>query len=620
LNKLFRNLAFWLLLLVISVFIAMQLQGTGTTRQTVSYSDFVQRVEAGEVEDLKFVGTKAEGTFRDGKQFVVNVGDRGPSESLLVTLEKQPATKVVFEQNNSPGIWSLLIQTLFPVILVLLAFFFIMQQTQGSGNRVMQFGRSRAKLHTDDRKRVTFDDVAGIEEVKEELVEIVDFLKHPKRYMELGARIPKGVLLSGHPGTGKTLLAKAVAGEAGVPFFSISGSDFVEMFVGVGASRVRDLFEQAKKNSPCIVFIDEIDAVGRQRGAGYGGGHDEREQTLNQLLVEMDGFGANEGIIIMAATNRPDVLDPALLRPGRFDRQIVLDRPDLKGRLAIFKVHAKGKPLDTDVDLEVLAKRTPGFTGADIANLMNESALLAARRRKKKISHEDLEDAIDRVMAGGPEKKSRVMSEKERKVTAWHEAGHAVVGHMLAHMDPLHKITIIPRGRALGYTMFLPVEDRYNITKSELQDRMAMALGGRAAEEITFGEITSGAHDDIERTTGMARRMVTEWGMSEKLGPLTFGTKQEEVFLGRDIARHRNYSEDVAALIDEEVRAFVHDAHERAKSILIEHQAALDKLSEMLLEKETLDGKELEELLRQLLPPRPEPRVSGGTPDIQPAT
>jgi len=588
----------------------------GTTTEKLSYSEMVDKVRADQVESILFTGAKADGTYKDTKKFVSQVQETGPDESFIKLLQEHNV-KTNFASNNSPTIWSLLFQTLLPVVLVLLAFFFIMQQTQGSGNRVMQFGRSRAKLHTDDRKRVTFDDVAGIEEVKEELVEIVDFLKHPKRYMELGARIPKGVLLFGSPGTGKTLLAKAVAGEAGVPFFSISGSDFVEMFVGVGASRVRDLFEQAKKNSPCIVFIDEIDAVGRQRGAGYGGGHDEREQTLNQLLVEMDGFGANEGIIIMAATNRPDVLDPALLRPGRFDRQIVLDRPDLKGRTAIFQVHAKGKPLDSDVDLEVLAKRTPGFTGADIANLMNEAALLAARRRKKKISHEDLEDAIDRVMAGGPEKKSRVISDKERRVTAWHEAGHAVVGHMLAYMDPLHKISIIPRGRAMGYTMFLPVEDRYNITKSEILDRMAMALGGRAAEEITFGEITSGAYDDIERTTGMARRMVTEWGMSEKLGPLTFGAKQDEVFLGRDIARQRNYSEEVAGMIDEEVRSFVHDAYERARDILVTHRDALDKLSQALLDKESLEGKELNELLANMLPPRPEPH-SGST-NPQPA-
>jgi cell division protease FtsH len=616
LNKLFRNLTFWLLILVISVAIATQLNTAGPAADQLTYSEMVRKVEANQVESIEFIGSRAEGTYTDKKKFVTQVQETGPDQELLTTLNSHNVA-VKFKEANTTSIWGLLLQTLLPVVLVLLAFFFIMQQTQGSGNRVMQFGRSRAKLHTDDRKRVTFDDVAGIEEVKEELVEIVDFLKHPKRYMELGARIPKGVLLFGSPGTGKTLLAKAVAGEAGVPFFSISGSDFVEMFVGVGASRVRDLFEQAKKNSPCIVFIDEIDAVGRQRGAGYGGGHDEREQTLNQLLVEMDGFGANEGIIIMAATNRPDVLDPALLRPGRFDRQIVLDRPDLKGRTAIFKVHAKGKPLDTDVDLEVLAKRTPGFTGADIANLMNEAALLAARRRKKKISHEDLEDAIDRVMAGGPEKKSRVISDKERRVTAWHEAGHAVVGHMLAYMDPLHKISIIPRGRAMGYTMFLPVEDRYNITKSEILDRMAMALGGRAAEEITFGEITSGAYDDIERTTGMARRMVTEWGMSDKLGPLTFGAKQDEVFLGRDIARQRNYSEEVAGMIDEEVRSFVHDAYERARTILVTHRDALDKLSQVLLEKESLEGKELNDLLANMLPPRPEPH--GGAPTIQPA-
>lgn len=620
-NKLFRNLAFWLLLLVISVAIAMQLGSTTPPKQTLSYSQLVQQIEAKQVQTLTFTGSKADGKLVNNTDFGVVVGEQGPPESLLTLLAQHPETNWSFVQNSSPGIWSLLLQTLFPVVLVLLAFFFIMQQTQGSGNRVMQFGRSRARLVTDDRKRITFDDVAGIDEVKEELVEIVDFLKHPKRYLELGARIPKGVLLFGSPGTGKTLLAKAVAGEAGVPFFSISGSDFVEMFVGVGASRVRDLFEQAKKNSPCIVFIDEIDAVGRQRGAGYGGGHDEREQTLNQLLVEMDGFGVNEGIIIMAATNRPDVLDPALLRPGRFDRQVVIDRPDLKGRTAIFKVHSKGKPLDADVNLEVLAKRTPGFTGADIANLMNEAALLAARRRRKKIAHEDLEDAIDRVMAGGPEKKSRIISDREKKTTAWHEAGHAIVGHMLPNVDPLHKITIIPRGRAMGVTMFLPVEDRYNSTKGEMLDFMAMALGGRVAEAIAFGEeeITSGASSDIERTSGMARRMVTEWGMSDKLGPLAFGAKQDEVFLGRDFNRQRNYSEDVAAMIDEEVRSFVHTAYERAKDVLVTHRAALDKLSEALLQRETLEGKELEELLSQLLPPRPEPKrlMPGG--QIQPA-
>ena len=624
-NKLFRSLAFYMLILVISVAIAVQLGGTTQQATRLMYSDLIQYIQEGQVKKIVVSGSYAEGELVTGEKFTVQVPTGASQAPLIQELQQRPEIQFDYRQDNTSGIWAILLQTLVPVVLVLLAFFFIMQQTQGSGNRVMQFGKSRARLVTDDRKRVTFDDVAGIDEVKEELAEIVDFLKHPKRYMELGARIPKGVLLYGPPGTGKTLLAKAVAGEAGVPFFSISGSDFVEMFVGVGASRVRDLFEQAKKNSPCIVFIDEIDAVGRQRGAGYGGGHDEREQTLNQLLVEMDGFSPNEGIIIIAATNRPDVLDPALLRPGRFDRQIVIDRPDLKGRLAIFQVHAKGKPLEPDVDLEVLAKRTPGFTGADIANVMNEAALLAARRRKKKISMQDVEDAIDRVLAGGPEKKSRVISEKEKRVTAYHEAGHAVVGHMLPHMDPLHKITIIPRGRAMGYTMFLPVEDRYNISKSEILDRMTMALGGRAAEEIVFGEITSGAQDDIERTTQMARRMVTEWGMSERLGPLTYGMKQDEVFLARDMTRLRNYSEEVAGLIDEEVRKFVHMAYQRALDILTEHKDALDKVSEILMEKETLEGKELQDLLEQLLPPRPKPEpkkprvIGGGTSQVAPA-
>jgi cell division protease FtsH len=625
LNKLLRSFAFYVLLLVICVAVALQLgEGVGKPT-TLQYSEFIQQVNTNQVKEFSITGTKGQGQLKDGRTFVVNLPEPQAQQSLIAKLEEKantdPNFKFQVKQDNSGAIWTLLLNAVLPLVLVVVAFFFIMQQTQGSGNRVMQFGKSRARLHTDDRKKVTFDDVAGIDEVKEELVEVVDFLKHPKRYLELGAKIPKGVLLFGPPGTGKTLLAKAVAGEAGVPFFSISGSDFVEMFVGVGASRVRDLFEQAKKNAPCIVFIDEIDAVGRQRGAGYGGGHDEREQTLNQLLVEMDGFNGNEGIIIMAATNRPDVLDPALLRPGRFDRQIVIDRPDLKGRLAIFQVHAKGKPLDSDVNLEVLAKKTPGMTGADIQNLMNEAALLAARRRKKKISQAELEDAIDRIFSGGPEKKSRVLSEAERKVIAWHEAGHALVGHMTAHMDPLHKITIIPRGRALGYAQFLPTEDRYNTSKSELLDRMATMMGGRAAEEITFGEITSGAQSDIERCTELARRMVTQWGMSEKLGPIAFGQNNEEVFLGRDFARQRNYSEDVAAQIDDEVRNFVHEAHQRALKILTEHRSALDKLAQVLLEKETLEGAELENLLKEILPPRPEPKRVADVirPTIQPA-
>ena len=598
-NKVFRNLAFYLFLLIICVAIASWLSSETPRRAALNYTQLVDSVRKDLVQEVAITGEQdVEGKMKNGDQFTATIS---ANHEDLDRLMLEHGVQVTYKPPASTGFWTSLLTTLLPVVLVLAAFFFIMQQTQGSGNRVMQFGRSRAKLHTDDRKKVTFDDVAGIDEVKEELVEIVDFLKHPKRYLELGARIPKGVLLYGAPGTGKTLLARAVAGEAGVPFFSISGSDFVEMFVGVGASRVRDLFEQAKKNSPCIVFIDEIDAVGRQRGAGYGGGHDEREQTLNQLLVEMDGFGVNEGIIIMAATNRPDVLDPALLRPGRFDRQIVIDQPDLAGRRAIFKVHARGKPLDDDVNIDVLAKQTPGFTGADIANLMNEAALLAARRRKKKIAMEDLQQAIDRVVAGGPEKKSRIMTDKEKRVTAWHEAGHALVGYMLPHVDPLYKITIIPRGRALGFTLFLPQEDRYNKSKSEMLDMMAMMLGGRSAEEIQFGEITSGAQNDIERVTSLARRMVTEWGMSERLGPLTFGARQDEVFLGRDIARQRNYSEEVAALIDEEVRRFVTEAHERALQILRDRREALDKIAEALLDKETLEGEELETLLTQVL-------------------
>jgi cell division protease FtsH len=463
----------------------------------------------------------------------------------------------------------------------------------------MQFGRSRARLLTNDRKKVTFDDVAGYEEVKEELQEIVDFLKHPKRYLEMGARIPKGVLLFGAPGTGKTHVARAVAGEAGVPFFTISGSDFVEMFVGVGASRVRDLFEQAKKNAPCIVFIDEIDAVGRQRGAGYGGGHDEREQTLNQLLVEMDGFSVNEGVIVIAATNRPDILDPALLRPGRFDRQVVIDRPDLKERVAILRVHARGKPLDKDVDLEVIARRTPGFTGADIENLTNESALLAARKRQRKITMSELEEAIDRVIAG-PQKKSRVINEREKKIIAFHEAAHALVAKMLPNTDPVHKVSIIARGGSLGYVLQLPLEDRYLVTKAEIIDRVSAALAGRAAEEMVFGDISSGASDDLEKSTKMVRKMIMEFGMSDALGPLTFGTKQDLVFLGRDIARDRNYSEEVAAAIDKETHNTITTCFKKAQDILRQNRNKLDRIAETLMERETLEGEELEDLLASM--------------------
>jgi len=470
-----------------------------------------------------------------------------------------------------------------------------MQQAQGGGNRVMAFGKSRAKLHTDTKRRITFDDVAGADEEKDELKEVVDFLKNPRKYLELGARIPKGILLVGPPGTGKTLLAKAVAGEAGVPFFSISGSDFVEMFVGVGASRVRDLFEQAKKNSPCIVFIDEIDAVGRHRGAGLGGGHDEREQTLNQLLVEMDGFSINEGIIIIAATNRPDILDPALLRPGRFDRRITVGIPDIKGREEILKVHSKGKPLMPEVDLKVLAKRTPGFTGADLENMMNEAAILAARKGNKQIGMDELEEAITRVIAG-PEKKSRVLTEKDKRLVAYHEAGHAVVSKLLPNADPVHQISIIPRGMAGGYTLTLPEQDKYFISKSELLDEITQLLGGRVAEALVLNDISTGASNDIQRASQMARKMVTEYGMSENIGPVTFGGKYEEIFLGRDWGTYRNYSEDVASLIDKETKHIVQQAYERAEKLLKENINKLHKVAEALLEKEKLDTEEFEEV------------------------
>lgn len=601
-NKIFRSLAFYALMLLISLSLVNWLSEQGVKKDTKAYSEFFQMAREGRFEEVKIVGESLEGTYKDGKQ-EVKIKSEGPGrdiqESLIPVLREKKITHS-YTSGSSSGIWATLLTTLLPVILVVGAFFFIMQQSQGSGNRVMQFGRSRARLHTDDRKRVTFDDVIGIDEVKEEMTEVVDFLKHPKKYLEMGARIPKGVLLFGPPGTGKTWLARAVAGEAGVPFFSISGSDFVEMFVGVGASRVRDLFEQAKKNSPCIVFIDEIDAVGRMRGAGYGGGHDEREQTLNQLLVEMDGFGVNEGIIVMAATNRPDVLDPALLRPGRFDRQIVIDKPDVNGRRELFQLYGKGKPLGPEVNLEVMAKRTPGFTPADIANLMNEAALLSARKRKRKVGQEELEAAVDRIVAGGPEKKSRIISEKEKRTVAYHEASHALVGKLLVHTDPVHKISIIPRGGALGYVLQLPLEDRYLVTKAEILDRVTMALAGRAAEEQIFGEISTGAHDDIEKASKMVRRMITEFGMSEALGPLTFGNKQDQVFLGRDFARERNYSEEIAAAIDREVQHIVVACYEKALDLLKKNRRKLDKIAETLLEKETLDGPELEELLNSV--------------------
>ena len=503
--------------------------------------------------------------------------------------------------SGSNFLLSVILPNLVLFILMALILLWIFRQTQSGNNQALSFGRSRARLLAGDKPAITFVDVAGVDEAKQELSEIVEFLKYPDKFAAVGARIPKGVLLVGPPGTGKTLLSKAVAGEAGVPFFSISGSEFVEMFVGVGASRVRDLFDQAKKNSPCIVFVDEIDAVGRQRGAGLGGGHDEREQTLNQLLVEMDGFETNTHVIVIAATNRPDVLDPALLRPGRFDRHVMLDRPDIRGRRAILEVHARNKPLDTSVDLETLAKQTPGFSGADLSNLINEAAILAARANRKVISMKDLEESIARVIAG-PERRSRMISDKEKRTIAFHEMGHALVGKILEHTDPVHKVTIVSRGMALGWTMSLPTEDRYLVSKAELIDQLAQILGGRCSEELIFGEenITTGASDDIRKATNLARKMVTEWGMSDKLGPLTFGERQEMVFLGRDLGEQRNYSEDIASEIDQEVHQLVADAFLRAKQVLREHQVHLETLAERLVEIETMDAPEMDRMIAEV--------------------
>ncbi len=507
------------------------------------------------------------------------------------------------EESAAGGILTLLITAFLPVLLIGGFIFFMMRQAQGTNNQAMSFGKSRARMFLGNKTVVTFDDVAGVDEAKQELAEVVEFLKYPEKFNSLGARIPRGVLLVGPPGTGKTLLARAVAGEAGVPFFSISGSEFVEMFVGVGASRVRDLFEQAKRNSPCIVFVDEIDAVGRQRGAGLGGSHDEREQTLNQILVEMDGFDTNTNVIVVAATNRPDVLDPALLRPGRFDRQVVLDRPDIRGRREILNVHVKGKPLDKTIDINELAKRSPGFSGADLANLVNEAAILAARRNKKTIGMDEFSEALDRVVAG-PERRSRLITDAEKEIIAYHEGGHAVVQRLLPKCDPVTKVTIVSRGMALGYTMSLPNEDRYLHSKSEFEDKIAGMLGGNVAEQLVFSDTTTGSSNDIEKATGLARAMVTQYGMSERLGPLTFGKKDEMVFLGREISEQRNYSDEVAAKIDAEVREIIDRAYERAKVALTEQRAVLDRLAELLIEKETIEGDEFESLFEGILPPR----------------
>ena len=594
------KLTVWIVVLIMIIMAAVTLYNSGDVSSTIGYSQFEQSWRDNQVATANVNVSKdlISGTMRNGSKYNVVV----PIETFnqLLTQYSSTNTAVIqFQQTNSSSAWISVVPTILMVVVFLVFFFMIMNQSQGGGgNRgVMNFGKSKAKMAPPNSNKVTFKDVAGADEEKAELEEIVDFLKQPKKYIEMGARIPKGVLLVGPPGTGKTLLAKAISGEAGVPFFSISGSDFVEMFVGVGASRVRDMFDQAKKNAPCIVFIDEIDAVGRQRGAGVGGGHDEREQTLNQLLVEMDGFGVNEGIIMIAATNRPDILDPALLRPGRFDRQIVVGAPDVAGRESILKVHTRNKHLGDDVELKVLAKRTPGFTGADLENLTNEAALLAVRRNKMTIDMDDIEEAITRVIAG-PEKKSRVMSAHDKKITAYHEAGHAVAMRMLEHSDPVHEISIIPRGMAAGYTMHLPENDRSHISKLKLKDDMVGLLGGRVAEQIIIGDISTGAKNDIDRTSSIARSMVMQYGMSSKIGTISFGNDNGEVFLGRDMGKSSNISEETSAEIDEEVKALIDEAYKRAEKILNENVNKLHAVAQALLEKEKIDGEEFERIFQ----------------------
>lgn len=605
-NRIIRNTGFYLLIFLVTVGIVQFISNQNDTTQELRYDQLRQEIANNNVAELtlKFDGMSylVTGEYRKAPSGAENKGffSRMSAEEFAVqeVVEASEANDfdLTMKKMQGPSIWLTFLTSIIPFVIIFILFFFLINQAQGGGGKVMNFGKSRARLYNEEKKRVTFEDVAGADEEKQELVEVVEFLKDPRKFAAVGARIPKGVLLVGPPGTGKTLLARAVAGEAGVPFFTISGSDFVEMFVGVGASRVRDLFENAKKNAPCIIFIDEIDAVGRQRGAGLGGGHDEREQTLNQLLVEMDGFGANEGIIIVAATNRPDILDPALLRPGRFDRQITVDRPDVKGREAVLKVHARNKPLAKDVKLEVIAKRTTGFTGADLENLLNEAALLAARRNKKDIAMIEVDEAIDRVVVG-TEKRSRVISDREKRIVAYHEAGHTIIGYFLEHADAVHKVTIIPRGRAGGYVIMLPKEDRMLVTKQELLDKVTGLLGGRVAEELFIGEIGTGAYSDFKQATSIVRSMIMEYGMSEKLGPLQFGNTQGQVFLGRDIGHEQNYSDAIAYEIDQELQNIINYCYNRAKDLLNEKNREVHLIAQTLLKEETLELEQIKRLI-----------------------
>lgn len=593
-SKFVRNVSLYLLIIIVAVSIIDAFTTNKADKSEISYTNFLSQVQQKKVDAIQITADHAiVGQLKDGTSFT----SYAPTDTALMPALRDADVNVVAKPPEQPSWWMNMLTSVLPILILIGVWFFIMQQTQGGGGRVMNFGKSHAKMHGEGKIKVSFKDVAGEDEAKEELAEIVEFLRNPSKYNNIGAKIPKGVLLFGPPGTGKTLLARAVAGEAGVPFFSISGSDFVEMFVGVGASRVRDLFAQAKKNAPCIVFIDEIDAVGRQRGAGLGGGHDEREQTLNQLLVEMDGFGANEGIITIAATNRPDILDPALLRPGRFDRQITVDRPDLRGRRAILEVHAKGKPLGKDVDLEIIAKKTPGFTGADLGNLLNEAALLAARENKKVINMAEMEEASEKVCFG-PERRSHVISDKEKRLTAVHESGHALIAYLLPDADPVHKVTIIPRGRAGGYTMMLPEEDRSYETKSYYLAQIRVALGGRAAEEIVFNEISSGASGDLQSVTRIVRQMITRLGMSSKLGPMVFGEQQEQVFLGKNLGHDRNYGEGIAELIDKEMHDMVSEAYADTLRLLREHIDALKCMADALIEVETINHQQVDNLVK----------------------